>query len=212
MYWYEDEVKRLETAISNMNKEPCTVFYGSSTIRLWGEKLYTDFSDYNVINLGFGGSTLAACAWFFERIMAPVNADSMIIYAGDNDLGDGRCPEEVLIFFKQLLYSIRERYDNIPVGFISVKPSLHRWNIDDRIKHTNQLIEDEINKIGGNVCFVNVYDRMIGRAGFPDADLFSLPDGLHLNTKGYALWKDILDSYIADGRLRVIPKNYKLNL
>lgn len=206
MYWYEDEVKRLETEISSMKKEPCTVFYGSSTIRLWGEKLYTDFSDYNVMNLGFGGSTLAACAWFFERIMAPVNADSMIIYAGDNDLGDGRCAEEVFIFFKQLLYSIRGRYGNIPVGFISVKPSLHRWNIDDRIKHTNQLIKDEIDRIGGNVCFVNVYDRMIGQTGFPDADLFSLPDGLHLNAKGYALWKDILDSYIADGRLRLRPK------
>ncbi len=52
------------------------------------------------INLGFGGSTLAACAWFFDPIVAPVShPQTLILYAGDNDLGDGRHPEEVLFFF-----------------------------------------------------------------------------------------------------------------
>jgi len=62
--------------------------------------LYKDFEEYMPINLGFGGSTLAACAWFFDPIVAPViHPQTLILYAGDNDLGDGRHPEEVLFFF-----------------------------------------------------------------------------------------------------------------
>ncbi len=203
MYWYEDEVKRLENERSGLKPEPYVIFYGSSTIRLWGANLKNDFKAYNAVNMGFGGSTLAACDWFFDRVVAPVNASALIVYAGDNDLGDGRCPEEVFLFFKQLLVSVRQRYGDIPFGYISVKPSLHRWNIADRIRRANQLIEAEINRIGGNLCFINVYDQMIDHTGFPNRDLFSQPDGLHLNAKGYALWKETIDSYITDGRLRL---------
>lgn len=206
MYWYEEEVKRLENKVRSLNSEPRVVFYGSSSIRLWGENLKNDFKNYNTVNLGFGGSTLAACDWFFDRVVAPVNASAVIVYAGDNDLGDGRCPEEVFIFFKQLLFSVRKQYGNIPFGFISVKPSLHRWNIVERISHTNRLIEQEMTRTGGNQCFIDIYDKMIGPTGFPIEDLFSQPDGLHLNAKGYALWKEVIDSYVADGRLLLTAK------
>lgn len=71
MTWYEDEVKSLEEKRSEYAYPPETIFYGSSSIRLW-ETLSTDFSDYKPANLGFGGSTLAACVWFFDRLITPL--------------------------------------------------------------------------------------------------------------------------------------------
>ena len=67
MIWYEHEVQRLEQERASLEYEPKMIFYGSSSIRLW-ETLYEDFKEYQPANLGFGGSTLAACVWFFDRL------------------------------------------------------------------------------------------------------------------------------------------------
>src|ERR1700761_6083780 len=99
MFWYEEDVKALENKSLALAANAETLFYGSSSIRLW-VTLDKDFEGYQPVNLGFGGSTLAACVWFFERIMAPYHPKRLIIYAGDNDLGDGRHPGEVFIFFQ----------------------------------------------------------------------------------------------------------------
>lgn len=195
MQWYENEVRRLEQEKASLQYEPKMLFYGSSSIRLW-DTLYQDFSSYQPVNLGFGGSTLAACVWFFDRLLTPYRPASIIVYAGDNDLGDGRHPEEVFIFFQQLVASTRQRYGNIPLAFISIKPSITRWNMVDSIRYTNKLIEEEIQQRGDNLHFIDVYHRMTDNAGYPKREFLD-PDGLHINEKGYALWKEILLPYVS---------------
>lgn len=198
MLWYENEVQRLEKEKSLLEYDPKMIFYGSSSIRLW-ETLYDDFKDYQPVNLGFGGSTLAACVWFFDRLMAGYRPDFLIVYAGDNDLGDGRHPEEVFIFFRQLVATTRQRFGNIPLAFISIKPSITRWNIVDSIRYTNKIIEEEIKRQGDNLHFINIYNRMTDNAGYPKREFLD-PDGLHINEKGYALWKEIILQYVVEIR------------
>src|ERR1700744_4283338 len=113
MFWYEDEIKRLEKQRNELTTPPRTLFYGSSSIRLW-DNLNVDFKEYTPINLGFGGSTLAACDWFFDRVMDGFQPERLIIYAGDNDLGDGRHPEEVFLFFQQMAARTAKRFGSIP--------------------------------------------------------------------------------------------------
>jgi lysophospholipase L1-like esterase len=198
MVWYENEVQRLEKERTLLTYDPKLIFYGSSSIRLW-ESLYDDFAPWQPVNLGFGGSTLASCVWFFDRLIGPYHPNSMIVYAGDNDLGDGRHPEEVFIFFQQLVSRTRQHFGNIPLAFISIKPSITRWNIVDSIRYTNKLIEEEINRQGNNLHFINVYNRMTDNAGYPKREFLD-PDGLHINDKGYALWKDIIQQYLSTGQ------------
>ncbi|HEX8378553.1 MAG TPA: GDSL-type esterase/lipase family protein [Pedobacter sp.] len=190
MIWYEEEVKHLEKQAGNMKYRPVTAFYGSSSIRLWNN-LYEDFKYYKPVNLGFGGSTLAACVWFFDRIFLSYNPDTIIIYAGDNDLGDGRHPEEVFIFFQQLVLKIKEKYGDIDCYFLSIKPSLSRWNLIESFKFTNYLIENEINKNHKNWTFVNLFNKMLDKNGYPKKEYFE-SDDLHLSKEGYELWKQIL--------------------
>src|SRR6201986_3070951 len=117
MVWYENEVQRLEQERTLLTYEPKLLFYGSSSIRLW-ESLHEDFASWLPANLGFGGSPLAACDWFFDRLLSSSHPSSIIVYAGDNDLGDGRQPEEVFIFFQQLVSLTRRRFGDIPLAFI----------------------------------------------------------------------------------------------
>lgn len=191
MQWYEEDVEAAIAERQSCIYDAKTIFYGSSTIRLW-DKLYQDFEGFKPVNLGFGGSTLAACVWFFDRIVSPVkHPGTFILYAGDNDLGDGRHPEEVLIFFREFMVKLRERYPDLLFYYISIKPSLSRMEIIDKIIETNKLIEEEISTKGNNDYFINIFDKMIGKDGRPIAAYFQ-DDGLHLNRDGYIVWREVI--------------------
>ena len=196
MFWYEADIIQLEQKVAHINNSPNLVFYGSSTMRLW-DSLEKDFQQYNAVNLGFGGSTLAACVWFYDRIFANLKPSSIVIYAGDNDLGDNRHPEEVYIFFEQLLYKIRTQFGNIPVFYISIKPSINRFHIIDRIKYANKIISQEIYKDHNNSFYINLYEKMLDDTGFPLKQFFQ-QDGLHLNSYGYGMWKEVITKYLSD--------------
>ena len=188
MIWYEEEVARVEKEQNQLSYIPETLFYGSSSIRLWNS-LSADFAAYRPVNLGFGGSTLAACVWFFERILKGYQPKRIVFYAGDNDLGDGRQPEEIVIFFQQLVALLNQHFPGIPFYFISIKPSPARWDIINRIQYTNQLIQAAIEKAGAHFHYINITDAMEDQAGKPLPHLFQ-EDGLHLSPAGYGVWKE----------------------
>jgi lysophospholipase L1-like esterase len=190
--WYESEVQLLERACkgrANGHRPP--VFYGSSSIRLW-DTLAEDF-DPRVLNLGFGGSTLEACDYFFARLVPPLNPRSLLLYAGDNDLGDGRSVEQVLDQFRSLANKVAASLGSIPFGFVSVKPSPARYPIIDRIRRLNDGVRREIESRPSSY-YVDVFPAMLDESGKPRAGLF-LEDGLHLNRNGYRLWARLLEPY-----------------
>lgn len=195
MFWYEEEVRSLEKRNERERAYPGIIFYGSSSLRLW-DTLEEDFSDRKVTNLAFGGSTLAACVWFFERIMAGYKPKMLIVYAGDNDLGDGRNPEEIFIFFQQLVVKASLILGEIPCFFISLKPSISRWHMADQFKYTNNLIESEIIKLNGNWKFIDVFKKMLDKSGNPNPDYYN-QDGLHLSRAGYLLWHSVINEKLA---------------
>jgi lysophospholipase L1-like esterase len=192
MQWYEAEVEVLERSLAgrvNGNRPP--VFYGSSSIRLW-DTLAEDF-DPRVLNLGFGGSTLAACDYFFARLVPPAHPRSLLVYAGDNDLGDGRSVEQVLASFLSMAGKVAETLGAIPFGFVSVKPSPARWALRDRIRRLNGLVRAAIEAQPGGY-YVDVFSAMLDKTGEPRAEFF-LDDGLHLSREGYRLWGRVLQPF-----------------
>jgi hypothetical protein len=192
MYWYEDEIKQLEDkSISPKGDKIRVLFYGSSSIRLWNT-LETDFPEFEVINQAFGGSTLAACCWFFKRVIPLWKPDIFVLYAGDNDLGDGRHPEEVFLNFNYIMGLIEEHCGHIPVAFISVKQSIARLNLYESIQFTNKIIKEEIELKYPLCTYVDIIEAMKTK-GSVEKTMFE-PDGLHLSAKGYKVWKKELKS------------------
>lgn len=190
MIWYEAEVRQLEDKINTLPAAADRViFYGSSSIRLW-TALVQDFPEVNTLNLGFGGSTLAACAWFFERLIVPSSPQSIVFYAGDNDLGDGRHPEEVCLFFNVLTEKMTKFLPGVPLTFLSIKLSPFRWNIADQIRRTNELIKNEVLR-NPDFQYVDMTTPLLGNDGQPRQELFE-KDGLHLSLAGYQAWRQAL--------------------
>jgi lysophospholipase L1-like esterase len=193
MDWYELEVQELEQArVAHPPPRHAAVFYGSSSIRLW-TTLSEDLGSPRAHNLGFGGSTLEACVWFFERLVPPVHPSSLMVYAGDNDLGDGRSPRQVARSFEQLIAKVDRDLKDVPFGFLSIKPSLSRLGLLPHIAEANDAIRREISH-HRSAFYVDVFAPMLGSDGRPRPELF-LEDGLHLSRAGYRLWTRILGTY-----------------
>ena len=193
MTWYEDEIKELERQYTQQptGSHP-VVFYGSSSIRFW-TTLATDFPGIQALNLGFGGSTLAACAWFFERLVLPASPKSVVFYAGDNDLGEGRRPEEVCLFFSVLAQKMHRLLPGVPLAFLSIKVSPSRWEIAPEIRYTNELIEQEVAKYP-TYQVIDMTTPLLDPAGRPCSTFFE-SDGLHLSPNGYEKWKQVLQQH-----------------
>lgn len=204
MFWYESDIKTIENKPVILTSEKKKVlFYGSSTIRLW-DTIETDFPEFTVVNQGFGGSTLAACCWFFKRVVPQHKPDIIVLYAGDNDLGDGRHPEEVYLNFINLLALIKKHCGDIPVAFLSIKLSLSRLHLYNSIIFTNQIIKAEIVKNYPQCQYVNLIPAMYSNETI-DQTLFE-NDGLHLSEKGYMVLTHEVRSQFLDQFMPEINK------
>ncbi|MBC8143659.1 MAG: GDSL family lipase, partial [Armatimonadetes bacterium] len=187
---YESEVRVLEAKTFGANVEPVPpgsiVFYGSSSVRLW-ETLQTDIAPFaavprQCVNLGFGGSTLAACVHYFDRLPGRVVRESfpvrsLVFYAGENDLGDGRSVDAVFDSFVWLHAMVRDRMPGVPFAFISIKPSPSRANVLNRIVAVNARIREKIAERAESV-FVDVFPEMLDVTGAPRLELWA-DDGIH---------------------------------
>jgi lysophospholipase L1-like esterase len=189
---FEAEIKAFEAADKiNKPKMDGILFLGSSSIRLW-KSLADDFPGKPVINRGFGGSMIADSTRYATRIVYPYRPSVIVFYAGDNDIAAGHTPEQVLSDYKAFVEDIREAMPDTRILFISIKPSLARWKLAAQMQKANELVRDYSMK-SKKLEYVDVWEFMIGADGTPRKELFG-PDGLHMNERGYQLWKLALQS------------------
>ena len=165
------------------------VFVGSSSIRLW-RSLATDFPGRPVLNRGFGGSQLADSVHYFDRLVAAHRPVIVVLYAGENDLNDGKTPEQVAADFAAFRAKVQTDLPGARLFYLSIKLSPSREKIWEGAKRANALIAAAC--AGDPHCtFVDLVTPMTGADGRPRAELFG-PDRLHLNADGYALWTSVL--------------------
>jgi lysophospholipase L1-like esterase len=165
------------------------VFVGSSSIRFWN--LSTSFPHLGAINRGFGGSELADSVHFAQRLVLKHEPRLIVLYAGDNDIGGGKSPEQVASDFRDFVKVVHQGLPETKIIYLSIKPSILRWKLWPKMQQANALIETLCNKETG-LTFVDVASPMLGPDGKPKRELFR-GDGLHLNDKGYALWASVLE-------------------
>lgn len=173
------------------------LFVGSSTIRLW-RNLAEDFREQPVvINRGFGGSTLADCDHFVRQLVLQYRPAQVLVYAGDNDLAMGRTPEQVAQTFARFTKAVRAELPRTRIAYISIKPSPARAALLPEIRKTNRLIAEQLGQLE-NADYINTHNAMLTADGQPRPELF-LPDMLHMNASGYALWQSVIAPYLPAG-------------
>ncbi|WP_423148516.1 GDSL-type esterase/lipase family protein [Rubrolithibacter danxiaensis] len=171
------------------------LFIGSSSFTKWKD-VQSYFPEYKIINRGFGGSTLKDLIRYADDIITPYHAKQIVIYCGDNDLAESDTVTPQLVFsrFKKLFNMIRDKQDNVNVTYVSIKPSPSRKHLMPKMAETNKLIKDYL-KSQKATAFVDVYSKMLNEKGNPTGEIF-LGDSLHMNSKGYKIWKKEIGPYL----------------
>jgi len=177
------------------------LFVGSSTIRMW-PNIAQDFPQQPVvINRGFGGSTMADCSLFVHDLVLRYKPRLVLVYAGDNDLAEGRTPLQILESFAHFANTVRAELPNTRIAYISVKPSPSREKLMPQVRETNNVIAAYLRRLP-NSEYIDVFTPMMGADGRPRAELF-LGDRLHMNDEGYRLWQSVIVQYLPDPATRV---------
>jgi lysophospholipase L1-like esterase len=168
------------------------VCVGSSTVRLWN--LAKSFPGVDAINRGFGGSQLADSVHFAPRLVLKHEPRLVVLYAGDNDLAAGKTPEQVAADFRAFAEAVHRQLPKTRILYIAIKPSVKRWNLIDKARAANAMIEEACKK-DERLTIIDLGKPLLGEDGRPKPELFRA-DGLHLNEKGYALWAAALQPYL----------------
>ncbi|UJR21410.1 hypothetical protein I4U23_024499 [Adineta vaga] len=191
---FENALLRFDRSLKDM-KQQSIVFYGSSSIRYWSS-LNNDFSHtrMNLINRGFGGSTLKQCYQQFKRIILPLEPRILFIYAGENDISSGETSANIHLIFRQLISMIRRFFPSLPIAYISIKPSPSRFDKIQQVNQTNYLIQNDIQTMH-HVSYIDIFNEMLTADGKPRKELF-IEDNLHMNEQGYAIWTRAVNNYL----------------
>jgi len=193
---FYNEVQRFkkQDSLTPPPKNPI-LFIGSSSFTRWKD-VQEYFPGQPILNRGFGGSRLLDVIHYANDIIFPYAPRQVVIYAGENDIAysDTVTTKHVLNRFKSLFYLVRGMYERVPVVYVSIKPSISRKQMFQRMIAANKAIKKFLRK-EPNTSYVNVYDKMLLPTGQPDPSLF-VKDSLHMNAKGYGIWRDALKPHL----------------
>lgn len=171
------------------------LFIGSSSIRLWGD-LEQRFPGKPIIKRGVGGCELWQLVdYYTPYILFPYHPRKIFIYAGENDIAAGKSGQFVFEEFEKLYEMIRKQLPDAGIYFLSAKMSPSRVKGFGEVAIANNLVK---NFLAGkhNSTFIDV-NTVIFKPGTsrPDSSLFR-GDYLHLNSKGYDKWQQVLEPYV----------------
>jgi lysophospholipase L1-like esterase len=193
-FWEDIQAFKKEDSIKSPPSN-AILFVGSSSFTNWKD-VQSYFPTYTIINRGFGGSSLPDVIRYEDDIIFKYAPKQIVIYCGENDIAGSNTVTGRIVFerFKKLFTDIRTRFPAVPLVYISMKPSPSRWNLKEKMIEGNELIRKYLKK-KKNTHFVSVWRSMLGPDGKPWDDLF-IGDKLHMNPRGYAIWKKLIEPYL----------------
>jgi CRP-like cAMP-binding protein/lysophospholipase L1-like esterase len=193
---FEHEVRALELGSTPMRKA-ATVFYGSSSFRLW-DTLGDDVAIPDPVNLGFGGGTLEAGRLYFERLVVPHEPARLVVYFGENDIANGVPTTTVVGQFCEFADTLELTLPDTRCWFVSIKPSPTRWEYVAEMERANSGIAAEIEQ-RKQWHFVDWFPHLLDESGEPDAAFFA-PDLLNPSRAGYDVLARLLrEEFAATG-------------
>lgn len=165
---------------------------GSSSFTYWKD-VQAYFPGHTILNRAFGGSSLTHQIQYADEVIFRYQPKQIVIYCGENDLAgsDLVTADTVVKRLKILVGLIREKLPQVPLVYLSMKPSPSRRKYLPAIQEGNQKIKLLLAQYP-NTAFLDVYSAMLTPEGTIRSEIFTA-DSLHMNKKGYALWQPLLE-------------------
>lgn len=170
---------------------------GSSSFTIWKD-VEAYFPGYSFINRAFGGSSLTHQIEYVDKVVYRYQPKQILIYCGENDIAASHeiTADSVLNRFVRLHQLIREKYPEVRISFVSIKPSPVRAEFLPTVVKANSLIADFCSR-NKQTEYIDVFSSMLKSDGSPNDEIF-IADRLHMNSKGYIIWANIIRPYLID--------------
>jgi len=99
--------------------------------------------------------------------------------------------------FDALVREVRRALPATRIYVLSIKPSPARWALWPDMQEANHLLalacgDDSL------LTYVDIATPMLGENGRPRENVF-LPDSLHMNRDGYAIWRSVIRPVLLEG-------------
>lgn len=178
-----------QTKMSIFNSMPYVegsiIFLGDSITEFcnWNEL----FGQNNIINRGISGDTLDGLLYRIDEVIKK-KPKKLFIMIGINDLGKGKSVNQILEKYTILMDKTHSNLPETKIYIQSVLPAKRKNLSNTDIKKINIGLIKIANKYNKN--YIDLYSSFLSKNNELN-DAYSL-DGLHLNGKGYQLWKQII--------------------
>ena len=198
----QETVRPYDAAIANFMKQDSVqfpkkgaiLFIGSSSIGRWRD-LEERLQEYTVIRRGFGGSTFGDIAHYADRIIFPYRPSKIFLYAGENDLVQGKSVADIMQTIAAIHSRIKDQLPYTSLYVVSVKQSVKLKDYTADIVDLNNRIKAYIAKESCFIHYVDVVSGMLDEKGSLKEGIF-VSDQLHLSTAGYDIWERIIRQFL----------------
>lgn len=188
---YQDEIAAYEAqdriAIPPARAIVCV---GSSSMRMWQDRIERDLAPLTIVPRGFGGSNMEDLLYYLDRIVIPYRPRAVVLYEGDNDMELKHSPRQTMRTFKQIIHRLHERLPETRIYVLSVKPCESRWARWPQTQALNARLRRAC-KRDPLLTYVDVATPLLNQQGRPDPRYYG-EDKLHLSDAGYDQWRNVL--------------------
>ena len=193
---HEQKLKLVREMVA-AGRAPQLAFVGDSITQGWeneGRPVWErHFAAYNPVDLGFGGDRTENALWRLQHgELDGMKPRVVVLMIGTNNTGQRQeDPRTTAAGIKRLIDEIRTRQPQAKMLLLAVfpreeQPTGHLRELNDRV---NGLISGYAD--GRQVVFLNINDTFTRPDGTLSRDI--MPDLLHPNEKGYALWAQAIE-------------------
>ena len=172
------------------NKENEIVFLGDSITDWanWNEL----FGNERIINRGIGGDIIPGLLYRLEEVTESM-PEKIFLMIGTNDLARDYTLNEIKTNYTNLIDQIQEQSPSTEIYVQSILPTNNdEKRPNEEIRSLNNHLESLANSM--NYTYIDLFSHFTDRNGKLNMD-YSY-DGLHLNGKGYLVWKNVIEGHV----------------
>jgi lysophospholipase L1-like esterase len=181
---------------------PDLVFIGDSITHHWGglpegrlklgEKiLKSAFSQYRVLNLGFGSDRTQHALWRLDNgELDNLHPKWVVINIGTNNTSDGNSADEITAGVEAVCQRVRKITPEAKIILMAIFPRDQKPDAPRRklINQINSLLSDYAQQ--NKITFLDIGAKFLDETGNIQKTL--LPDFCHPHDQGYQIWADAL--------------------
>ena len=191
----EGWMKRFEERKAKAETGECPyLFMGDSITHGWDGKLDAHFPDLKITNIGISGDRTEQTLWIINNLDWKKSHPKVImLMIGTNNTGhrnrDQESPQDTFEGIQAIITNLREKTPDTKILLLAIFPRGEMAGDQARVR--NSTVNAMLPTLADNqhVFFMDIGARFLAADGATlPKDI--MPDLLHLNDKGYAIWAE----------------------